>query len=689
MLVFDQLKKSDPQLRLLTAAVLAGLCVLLAGLWWVQVVSGTDYQQHLETQAYRTVRIPAVRGKILDRNGAALAENAPNYSVSLYLDDLRDDFQSEYVRLRPVKIVTNSPPFWKFWSRARLVETNRVKLTNSQIAAYTWQARYNVASNVVAQVSRHLQRPVALDPSDFAKHYSQKLALPYPILANINPDLVARFEEQATASNGVDLEIQSTRYYPLRNTAVHLLGHLQFDDRSADGEESYFTYRLPDYSGAVGIEYLLDAALRGRAGGKSVMVNNQGYRHSESTIEPAEPGSNVVLTVDLQIQQAAEQALAHGPYGAKTMGAVVVMDVNSGDILAMASSPSFDPNYYVDRHNFPPDYYANVVQSDGAEKNRATQENYRPGSIFKPIVALACLDNGLDPNSIYTLEADPRDPAHGYIQIARNLSKRDTAPPGKYDFRKALIHSSNGYFIYHGLIKGNLQSIVDIGRRCHLGEKIGLGTRQETGGLFPDRKRITSNWTINDTADLCIGQQIDVTPLQMCVLACALANGGKVLWPRLVDHIEPQDPLAGNHAIYFPKGRVRDSLGVKPSSIRILQEAMLDDTESPEGTAYQGFRGSVVNGQLRVCGKTGTAQNEVNGVITHTTWFLSFAPYEHPRYAVVVMVENGSSGGGTCAPIARDVYEAILKMEQSKAIENRNQAGSPFRPSTLDPRPST
>jgi len=112
MLVFDQLKKNDPQLRLLTAAVLLGFCVLVAGLWWVQIVSGQDYQQHLETQAFRTVRIPAVRGKIFDRNGQTLADNAPNYSVSLYLDDFRDDFKKEYSRIKPVYFTTNSAPFW-------------------------------------------------------------------------------------------------------------------------------------------------------------------------------------------------------------------------------------------------------------------------------------------------------------------------------------------------------------------------------------------------------------------------------------------------------------------------------------------------------------------------------------------------------------------------------------------------
>jgi len=677
MLVFDQLKKNDPQLRLLTAAVLLGLCVLVAGLWWVQIVSGQDYQQHLETQAFRTVRIPAVRGKILDRNGQTIADNAPDYSVSLYLDDLRDDFRKEYSRIRPIKLTTNSAPFWRFWNRQPTIKKAPAHLTSDQIDDLNWQARYNVVSNVVAKLGSQLQKPVSFDPKDFSQHYLKNKAMPYPVLEDIDPNLVARFEEQNTnPTNGADLEIESSRYYPLHSTAVHLLGHLQFDPSSAEGEESYFDYRLPDYRGVVGMEYSLDAFLRGHAGGKSVMVNNQGYRQSESVWDPAVPGSNAVLTIDLRIQEAAEAALKNGPYGAKTKGAVVVMDVNSGDVMAMASSPTYDPNFYVDRKSFPANYYNDVIQTDGAEQNRATYGNYRPGSIFKPIVALACLENGMNPNEIYDLQPDPRDPAHGFIQIARNLRKKDTAPPGQYNFKKALIHSSNGYFIYHGLQRGNLQTIVELGRRCHLGEKFPLGTRQESPGLFPDQKRITtSSWTINSTADLCIGQEIDVTPLQMCVVACALANGGKVLQPRLVDRIEPQDPLTEGQPVRFRKGIVRDNLGVKTSTIRTLQEAMLDDTENPEGTAYKAFRGSAVDTELRVCGKTGTAQNEVNGSITYTTWFLSFAPYEHPHYAVVVMVEDGSSGGGTCAPIAREVYEAILKLEKS-APPKRNLAGN-------------
>src|SRR5579862_1641286 len=182
MLVFDQLKKNDPQLRLLTIAVLAGLFVLLAGLWWIQIVSAQDYQLNLETQASRTIRIPAVRGKILDRNNQPLAENAPSYDLGLYIDDLRDEFKSEYTLLHPKRLETNSPPFWKFWDHSRTLRTQPVKLTKDQKDRLTWTARYVVASNVVEQVSQRLQQPLKLDFNDFARHYDKSRALPYTVL---------------------------------------------------------------------------------------------------------------------------------------------------------------------------------------------------------------------------------------------------------------------------------------------------------------------------------------------------------------------------------------------------------------------------------------------------------------------------------------------------------------------------
>ncbi len=661
MLVFDQLKKNDPQLRLLTAAVLLGLCVLVAGLWWVQIVSAQDYQQHLETQAFRTVRIPAVRGKIMDRNGMIIAENAPIYSISLYLDDLRDEFKKQYNTNRPMRLVTNTPPFWKFWDHSRTVKRVPTKLTKTQIDDLTWQARYQVASNVVAKIGAELQRPVSLNFKDFARHYETARALPYQILSNIDPDLVARFEEQSTSPNGVDLEVQSARFYPLQTTAAHLLGHLQADKSSAEGEESYYDYRLPDYRGIVGIEYGFDQVLRGHAGGKSILVNNQGYRQSESIWEPVEPGSNVVLTLDLRIQQVAEQSLATAAttYGTPVRGAAIVMDVNTGDILTLASAPVFDPNDYV--RGFAPGEYSRM-QELTAEKNRATYEIYAPGSTFKPIVGLACLEAGLNPKAtIYN---------PGYIYVGRRKID-DLAAPGDYDFRKAIMESSNTYFITNGM-KAGIENIVKLGQRLHFGERIGLGNRQESAGSFPSLNQVRGNWQGGETANLCIGQgYIAVTPLQITIMTAALANGGKVLWPRFVDHIEAPDSTLGSRpVVVYPKGRVRDNLGVSQRSLAILKEAMRAEVEEG-GTGHA----AAVAG-LEICGKTGTAEimDEHNRRIGRTTWFISFAPAERPRYAVVVMVEGGLFGGSSCAPAAKKIYEAILKAEQTPPT--RNLAGN-------------
>jgi penicillin-binding protein 2 len=658
MLIFDQLRKNDPQLRLLTFVVLGGMAVLLSGLWWVQVVSARDYQQNLVTQSYRTVRFPAVRGKILDRNGVALARNQPSYDMSLYLEDLRDEFKEEYAHLRPTRVATNSLPIWKRWLGVTAVRTQYVQLSKVQREALEWQARYDVAGRILQQVSQRLQSPLSFDFGRFKTHYTTRLALPYPMAQHLNPVQLARLEEQSGGVPGMDLEIESTRAYPYQTTAAHLLGYLVRDDRSIEGEDAFFSYRLPDYRGAVGIEDGYDKQLHGRAGEKSVLVNNLGYRQTENVWSPVEPGRDVVLTIDLGIQQAAERALP--VFGPTTRGAAVVMDVHSGDILALASSPTFNPNAYIPSLSPTENQWLNDPKLR-PQINRATQENYAPGSIFKTIIGLACLEAGLDPKaSIYN---------PGFIYVGRRPI-HDLAAPGTYDFRRGIMFSSNTYFITNGM-KAGIEAIVKLGKRLHLGERIGLPTRQETPGIFPDWERIHSGWSAGDTANICIGQgDIDVTPLQMAVTTAALANGGNVLWPRLVDRVQSQDPAPGETPAVLPKGRVRDQLGVSANNLQILKDAMRDEVED----AGTGAR-AVVAG-LKICGKTGTAQitNERNQVIDHTTWFISFAPYEQPRYAVVVMVESGSSGGLTCAPIAAKIYEAILQAERMNAVKTGSLA---------------
>lgn len=655
-LIFDQLKRSDPRLRAISLTVLAGMAILLVGLWWVQIVSARDYQASLETQSFRTVRIPAMRGKILDRNGVALAENRPTYNVCLYLEELSKDFDAAAAR---DLALAKQEAHRKAAAAEQQLHRPLTKEEKKQFALQVKdrnrirdQARTEVASNMVLRIASRLQEPLPLDAilTNFERHYEKRLALPFVVKTNLSFFEIARLEEQSASLPAVDLDVQSTRCYPFGTTAAHVLGSLKRDDSSAEGEDAFFSYRLPDYRGNVGIEAGFDKHLRGAAGAKSVLVNNLGYKQSENIWNPPQPGENVTLTLDLRIQRAAEKALSL--YGPTTRGSVVVMDVHSGDILAMASSPTLNPNYFV--QGFPQGEWQRVTDLR-AEINRATYENYQPGSIFKTVVAMAALEAGLDPERSFKVS--------NVIYVGKEAF-HDLAPPGEYNFRRALKLSSNTYFITNGLHAG-IERIVILGHRLHLGERTGMQTLQDAPGHFPSLEQIGRGWHDGDTANLCIGQgAIDVTPLQMAVMTAAIANGGKVLWPRLVSKIEPQDPASSEAPIVFEAGRVRDELGVSARTLEVLREAMRADVEDADGTG----REARVSG-MNICGKTGTSQkkNAQGQLEEWETWFASFAPLEEPRYAVLVMVEGGRSGGLTCAPLAARVYEALQARERTGA----------------------
>jgi penicillin-binding protein 2 len=663
MLILDELKKNDPQLRLVAGMLAVGLFVLLAGLWWVQVVSAREYQGHLETQSYRTVRLPAMRGKILDREGRVLAENRPSYNLSLYLDLLRKQFKSasdvEYASATNARARFIAAQEKQLGRPLTKAERKRFAFTPDQMEQLRKQARYRVASAVVSQVGQKLGQPLMLDQAKFERDYETRLAMPYTVIPDASPEQVARFEEQITDSLGADVDLQPVRSYPLGTTAAHLLGYLQRDDDSQEGEDPDFNYRLPDYRGVTGIEWGFDSFLRGHAGGESVLVNNLGYYQTNDVWSAPEPGHNVVLTIDLDIQRAAEESLLSHK-GPDARAAIVVMDVRTGDVLALVSEPAPDPNYYVGGLS------ADEFQKETArmndpkllvQHNRATQDNYAPGSIFKPIVGLAALEAGLDPEAIVD---NP-----GYVYVGRRHIT-DLAPPGKYNFRSAIIESCNTYFITVGL-HAKIENIVRMAGKFHFGEGMDLPTRQETKGIFPTLKQVqNSDWRDGNTANICIGQgEMAVTPMQMAVAYAAIANGGTVLWPRLVERIEPQDPASDETMTNFPTGLVRDHLGVSVRNLKILHDAMLAETVEGTGQAAQ------VPG-LQICGKTGTAQvmNAQNQEIDRTAWFASFAPYEQPRYAVVVMMEGRTFWGKDCAPIAHDIYAEILKKENAPTPKN-------------------
>lgn len=643
MIPVNSIKQPDTQLRVVAIVLAAGFCVLLGGLWYVQVFSSKKFAESLEDQSVRTVRLPAVRGKILDRNGQPFAENRPTYNVELYLAELGKHFHAEYLRIRPASV--------------------RTRAEREQLE---WTARYNVVSNITTQVSDWLQQPQQIDQKLFQRHYNETRALPIPILQNLNSSQVARFAERTGVFPGLDLEIQPLRVYPHNTLAAHVLGALRKDDSSQEEEDAFYHYRLPDWKGMSGVEGIFDTQLRGSAGAKSMMVNRLGYRQQEALLRTPEPGDNVVLTLDIKLQQAVEQALVTTMFGAQTRGAAVVMDVQTGDVLAMASAPSFEPREFMG--HISQEHWTNVLNHPIQKPllNRATHENYHPGSILKMLIGLAALEVGtLNPQATFNVEEDHARPGKGCIHVG-NRRIKDTADAGPYNFKKALVHSSNAYFIHQGLQPGVLQKIIMLGEKFHLGERTGILPRQETAGDFPDQTDLVRHWQPGDTANLCIGQgKVSVSPLQMAVMTSAIANGGKVFWPRLIMRLEPSEPQPGEKASEFPV-RQRDDLGVKPENLRIIHEAMLADVEERGGT---GTAAAVVG--LKIGGKTGTAEVEHAGkIVDKTTWFASFAPVGQPKWAVVVMVESGASGGKTCAPVAKKIYEALQQRERAGPPKN-------------------
>lgn len=652
MLIFDQLRRADRPLRWLAGVVLVGMAILIFGVWRIQIFSARKYAESLKDQAFRNVMIPAPRGKILDRNGVLLADNQPRYTVKLYLEDLRNQF---------VKELTNTV-------RKEFIAANPgAKITTAVKAEMNRTARYNVVSNIVWELSSSvLGQPWILQPKEFHKHYNESLAMPLQILpteqgASLSEAQVAAFMERGANIPGVELEVEPIRVYPHRWTAVHLMGYVRQEVIKSDEEGIAFEDKTPVLVGKIGIEGNYDDQLRGKNGIKSILVNNLGYRQREEIWSPPLAGQNMTLTLDLEIQQAAERALltAGNVTGPEVRGAAVVMDVRTGDILAIASSPTYDPNIWIGKVSR--EVFAGLIDPKLKPMfNRAFYGSYAPGSTFKIITGLAALDAGvLDPEAWYD--------SPGYFRLnARTRPIRDTAAPGKYNFKEAFKHSSNTYFIDYGLRAG-LQRLLEWGNHFGLGERTGvMGKKQEVSGYFPEPgqrfKKDGAIWMDGDTANLCIGQgEITVTPLQLTVMTAAIANGGKVFRPRVVMRLDGGDMDVD--PTNFPPAEIVHEAPMNPQHLRVIQEAMLADVAEKGGSGESAF----VSG-FNVCGKTGTAQvrrpQSMGGGMDHITWFASYAPFEAPRYAVVVMVESGSSGGGTCAPKVGSIYKAIQKIEQ-------------------------
>ena len=675
MFIFDQLRSKDMPIKIMVIFILCCFFVLAFKLWGLQVSTAVSFQSRQENQSVRAIRLPATRGKILDRNKKPLAVNRLRFDVHIYIDELRSLFREHYFNLKKGRKM----------SRAEQLRLGK-------------EARYQVVSNLTMQVSMRVGEPLVLDGDRFHKHYEQRLYMPLPVMQDLSPNQVAKFVELIHGLPGVGLSVNPVRTYPNGEMAFHTLGYLRRDDNPEGDRETPFSYRyrMPDYVGIDGLEGIYDRVLRGEAGAKAIRVNNISYRTSEDIWAWPESGRDIELSINREIQLAAEEALkSNGP---ETRGSIIVMDPNNGDLLALVSKPGFDSNKFISGFS-----REEIAQLNDSQLNRwinrasgSGNVAYPPGSIFKIISSIAYLEEGVikNPNKeIYN---------KGFFrneQLYPNYSLDDTAPPGDYDFVRAFKLSCNSYFIHFALTpdgrtdqwRQGKRVLIDWGNRFRLGQKtmqplLVSGDEfpsplREGSGYFPavgneykkkDQYGKKSRWAAGDVANLCIGQgEITVTPLQMVVMTAAIANGGKLIQPRLVLNVSSlnEDPQSSSRGI--PR-KVIKNLDLKDETVSLLHEAMLADVDDQDGSG----RGARVRG-MSIGGKTGTAEKKVptgkfhpkTGVrlfrMDHITWFVSFAPVESPRYAMVVMVESGASGGKICAPIAGRVYRAIQEVENS------------------------
>lgn len=600
------------RLLLLWVAMLGCFGVLVFRLWNLQVAQGMEYQRKLSKQSLRSVRLPGIRGRLLDRNGERLADNRPSYCVSLYLEELR---------------------------------TGSVTRTVDSVM------------DMLYRLAETMDRPLQLSPQDVRLHLGRRTPLPMVAWKDLDETAVARFMERAPEFPGAELTVEPVRVYPQGDLACHLMGYVGRADEASmtsanDGEEpEKFHYYLPEMAGKSGIEKRLDGVLRANEGGKlEIQVDVAGFKFDEVSSRAPGKGSDAVLTVDARIQRAAEAVLAG------ERGAAVVIDPRNGDVLALASNPGFNPNDFVP--SVPAEIWNRLLKDEARPLyNRATGGEYAPGSTFKPVTLLAALHSG-------KVAADTRFSCPGYFQLgSARFRCWQHWGHGSIDLQSAIRYSCNVY-LFHSALACGPDAVQEMARACGFGRKTGISLDFERPGLVPDtewkRRERRDGWRDGDTCNLSIGQgALLVTPLQMGLYAAALANGGTLWQPRLVREIVPVD---GERQEIAP-AKAPDGPHWIERHIRVVREGMRDAVNQPDGS---GKRARLE--QVTVAAKTGTAEYGVKGAGRKMTWMIAFAPFESPRYAVALLVEDGVSGGTTAAPRVKQLLTRVFNEVEGLAL---------------------
>jgi penicillin-binding protein 2 len=636
------MKSLDDSLRkiLILGGILAmALILLLARMWYVQIFKYADYKARIKGHSQLTVRLPAVRGEICDRKGVPLVENRASMEVEFYLPDIVRAWKEEH----------DEVPVRKYWGldhgmRALKSEPDIVKIVNESIVPQL--EKLGLAGDYN---SRKLQ-----------VHFRDNAEVPYVYRQDLDFETMARFSENSLNLPGVTVSLKPVRHYVYGALAAHLFGYVGVPKEIDKEEASQFNFYQPDVEGKAQIEQAYDDVLRGTAGTKFLQRNAHGVIDGETKRVEPKQGAKVCLTIDARIQTIVEKALR-----VVGRGAAIVLDPNSGEILAMASVPSFDPNQFVPSIS-KTDWEKLAKDQTDPLMNRAVNA-YAPGSTFKLCTALAGIRAGV---------GDRQFDCTGGVQYGNKymkcwvLTAKPPLPPhGHQDLSTAIKNSCDPFFYQYGNAAG-IDQIDAVGGMLGLGQKTELPLNSVASGVMPGTAWLAQNyprerWSPGYTANTAIGQGfVLATPLQVANMAATVANGGIVYQPHLVEKVVAQDgAVIKQEQVKIRTDFLKES-GISAEQFEKVRKGMWRVVNDSDGTA----RKARVKGS-EVAGKTGTAQFWRNGIKDYHTWFVCFAPYDKPRYVVCVFVQGGHSGGSVPAPIAAKILEQIFAMEKGQEVK--------------------
>jgi penicillin-binding protein 2 len=627
-----RLLRRTPEFRLavLGLIMLSLICLLATRLWYVQVARGAEYTARIRGTSQVNVRLPAVRGEILDRTGRPLAENRASTVVEFYLPDIVREYRERHgtIPRRSYRTTVGG-------MMAEQDEPDIVRI---------------VQETVMPQLEKFGIKK-KLNENQLRLHYRNETEVPYTFMEDLDFETLAQFAEHNAELPGIELGMRPIRRYVYGSLGAHFLGYVGAPTEIDKEEASLFTFYQPDVEGKAQVELALDDELGGQPGARILQRDAKGRIQGEVAREEPKAGHNVHLTIDARVQYLAEQALR-----AVGRAAAVVVDPANGDILAMASVPSFDPNDFI------PAIKADVWNGLTADRtnplmNRATAA-YAPGSTYKVLPALAGLRKDM---------ADRSYTCSGGVKYGRHMLKC-TGTHGTIGLGSALRVSCNAYFCLYGNHAG-IDEIIAVGNMLGLGQRSGAPLTGEYAGILPGPEWLAKQsrreqWSTGQTANTSIGQGfVLASPLQMAMIAATLANGGTSYHPRLVDKIVARDGTVVREEPVKVRANLLEN-GISAEDLEKVRRGLWDCVNRAGGTA-PGAR--IKN--YEVAGKTGTAQFWRRGVPDNHVWFIAFAPYDKPRYAVAVMVNGGASGGGVAAPIASKILADIFKMEEGEAVE--------------------